>query len=526
MLFNSLQFAVFFVVVAVAYWTIRSQRLRQLLLLGASYFFYGLFDWRFLGLLVLSTAIDFTAARLIQRSGDPGARKTVMVAAVSANLGILGVFKYFDFFVSSAADLLGSLGWNVSPPLLEIAVPVGLSFYTFQSMSYTIDVYRGKITAEEDPIVFATYVAFFPQLAAGPIERAGDLVPQLRSLPERIDPKAVRVGLELVLLGLFRKVALADVMAPVVRDALRPQDAFGRPVEASWILSWVGVFAFMVQLYGDFAGYSTIARGLAKILGIDISRNFRRPLWSRSQQEFWQRWHVTLMNWFRDYVYYPLWRRRYRRLRLRGVARMRFALMVTFTLSGLWHGASWALVLWGSAAGGLLVLDHSLRRGRRRAAATSVGDQGEIEVGAGAVREGAPPAGDEPSPTAVGERGAATLPNRILEAGRVAVTIIPLAVLTVLLPLRSVSDAVDVWTSIITFGSGAVDGAALLAVLWGLAGLVVGDRHEIAVEALEEGRAVGDSTASFLWGLRVGMMVCALLVFSGGAGEPYFYFQF
>lgn len=329
MVFNSLVFLVFLPVVVVTYWSV-GQRRRSLVLLAASYAFYAAWDVRFLGLIVASTAVDYCTAIKIDRSGD---RRYVWVS-VSFNLGVLGIFKYLGFFVSSAVEALNKVGFEISGPALHIALPVGISFYTFQSLAYTIDVSRGHLSAIRDPFLFAAFVAFFPQLVAGPIERASYLLPQL-SAPNPLSLERMERAVRLFMRGLVLKVVIADTMAPIVNDA------FASPSSAGVLGVGFASLAFAVQIYGDFAGYTSMALGVALLFGVELSRNFTQPYLSKSLTEFWRRWHITLSAWLRDYLYIPLGGNR------RGPTRKSLNIAVVMALGGLWHGAAWTYVIWG-----------------------------------------------------------------------------------------------------------------------------------------------------------------------------------
>ena len=336
MLFNSYVFWIFFALVLCLYFlTQRYFRLQNGVLLVASYVFYGFWDWRFLSLLFVSTVADYNLALYIEKSGSPGKRKALLAASMCINLGILGFFKYFGFFVESFASLLSSFGFQSSTPFFNIVLPVGISFYTFQTMSYTIDVYRRKLPATRNFFDFALFVSFFPQLVAGPIERATKLLPQVLQ-PRKFSQSSFVEGFYLIILGLFKKVVIADNMAPIVNYI------FSRDVSTlSGAEVLLGVYAFAFQIYGDFAGYTDIARGVAKWLGFDLMLNFRMPYFATSPSDFWQRWHISLSSWLRDYLYIPLGGNR------QGTLLTYRNLMLTMILGGLWHGAAWTFVAWG-----------------------------------------------------------------------------------------------------------------------------------------------------------------------------------
>lgn len=347
MLFNSWTFAVFFLVVYSLYVSF-GHRAQNILLLVASFVFYGWWDWRFLGLLWGTTLLDWAIALRIDSSKGAARRRWLEVSIV-ANLLVLGFFKYANFFVESAEALLRQWGMNPEPWHLGIALPVGISFYTFQSMSYVVDVYRGEMAAVKNPLEFALFVAFFPQLVAGPIERAGTLIRQIRT-PRIIVPAEFRDGVFLCLGGLFKKIVIADNCAQIVH---RIFEASPPAVGWAWVL---GGYAFAVQIYCDFSGYADIARGLAKMMGFELMLNFRLPHFAKSPSDLWHRWHISLSTWLRDYLYIPLGGNR------RGEMRNSFNLFVTMLLAGLWHGANWTMVLFGAYHGTLLVVERFLKR--------------------------------------------------------------------------------------------------------------------------------------------------------------------
>lgn len=343
MLFNSFVFWGFFALVLVLY-RLLPHRAQNWLLLVASYVFYGYWDWRFLSLLFLSTTVDYTLGRYIALADDPAWRRTLLAASVVINLTFLGFFKYFGFFVTEFNVLLQGIGINTALPILQIVLPVGISFYTFQSLSYTVDIYRRHTEPARSLADFALYVSFFPQLVAGPIERSSELLPQVLK-PRVIDQSTFGEGIYLVLMGLFKKVVIADNMAVLVNDVFsRPADTLtGMEVLA-------GVYAFAFQIYGDFSGYSNIAQGLARMLGFRLGWNFRMPYFAKSPSDFWGRWHISLSSWLRDYLYIPLGGNQ------GSAARTYRNLAVTMLLGGLWHGAAWTFVVWGAFHGAILII--------------------------------------------------------------------------------------------------------------------------------------------------------------------------
>nr|WP_298726369.1 MBOAT family O-acyltransferase [uncultured Steroidobacter sp.] len=342
MIFNSFVFWGFFAIVLALYWRL-PWRGQNHLLLVAGYIFYGFWDWRYLGLLAFSTIVDYYVGYYLVRVDDARKRKLLITASVVVNLTFLGFFKYFGFFVNEMAALLTTLGFQPHLPVLHIVLPVGISFYTFQSMAYTIDIYRGKAQPARSLPEFATYVAYFPPLVAGPIERAGHLLRQLQG-ERRLKQGDFAEGLYHILIGLFKKVFIADNLAPIANHIF---DTPAADLTATEML--IGTYAFAFQIYGDFSGYSSIAQGVSKWLGIDLSYNFRMPYFSRSPSEFWQRWHISLSQWLRDYLYIPLGGNR------RGPTRTHINLLLTMLLGGLWHGANWTFIAWGAWHGLLLI---------------------------------------------------------------------------------------------------------------------------------------------------------------------------
>jgi alginate O-acetyltransferase complex protein AlgI len=361
MVFNSFTFALFLPLVLAVYYLL-PLRGQNLWLLAAGLVFYGWWDWRFLALLGITTILDFVASNRIGDSKDPRVRRLWLIASLTGNLTILAFFKYFNFFVDSASALLTAAGVEVHPPTLRILLPIGVSFYTFQEMAYTVDVYRGTIPPCRRLTDFALFVCYFPQLVAGPIQRASDLLPQLEH-PRRVTGAQIRDGCSLIFIGLFKKVVIADALAPFA------DVHFGQPAAFGGGSLLLGLYAFAVQIYCDFSGYTDVARGISKLLGIELAINFRQPYFATSITDFWRRWHISLSTWLRDYLYIPLG----------GNRGSRFAtyrnLMLTMVLGGLWHGASWTFVVWGTLHG-LYLSVHKLlleRRGAVQRAPSAVG---------------------------------------------------------------------------------------------------------------------------------------------------------
>lgn len=337
MLFNSIEYLIFLPTVFILYWWIQDKIWwRNLLIVAVSYVFYGWWDYRFLGLIVLSSVLDYSIGRAMGKASDVRVRKRLLYMSLAVNLGILGFFKYFNFFTESFADAMQGLGWSIDPFTLNIVLPVGISFYTFQTLSYTIDIYRKKIEPTDDVVAFFAFVSFFPQLVAGPIERASRLLPQF-SQSHTFDVNNAKNGLRQILWGLFKKVVIADNCAPMVNHIFENYETQAAPVLL------LGAVYFAFQIYGDFSGYSDIAIGTARLFGFRLMRNFAYPYFARDMAEFWRRWHISLSTWFRDYLYIPLGGSRVSSqwLVVRNVA-------VIFIVSGFWHGANWTFIFWGA----------------------------------------------------------------------------------------------------------------------------------------------------------------------------------
>ncbi len=336
MQFNSFTFALFLIIVFSLYWILPPGRLRmrQFLLIVASYVFYGWWDWRFLILIFISCLVDFFIARGIDEAQSRRRKKMLLGISLFVQLGILCTFKYFDFFTTSFAALLNSLGFTVHPVTLNLVLPAGVSFYTFQTLSYTIDVYRGNMKASKDPFAFFAFVSFFPQLVAGPIERATHLLPQFEK-PHLFNENNCIQGLRIFLWGFFKKVVIADNCAYFANII------FDNYSQMSGLELSAGAVFFAFHIYGDFSGYSDMAVGSAKLFGYDLMQNFRTPYFSRDIAEFWRRWHISLSTWFRDYLYIPLGGSR------GGKSKAVRNTFIIFLVSGLWHGANWTFVVWG-----------------------------------------------------------------------------------------------------------------------------------------------------------------------------------
>lgn len=361
MLFNSFIFFVFLALILGIYLLLPNRRARAVFLLLASYFFYGYWDWRFTSLLAISTITDFSVGLWLEQSEEKQKRKRLLFLSCFVNLGILGVFKYFNFFLDSAQALAGSVGFHLDSWHLQLVLPVGISFYTFKTLSYTIDVYRRRLKPTHSLLDYALFVSFFPNLVAGPIERAGNLLPQIADL-KRPTRQNFREGLVLITLGLFKKVLIGDAAARIVNNIFGQPELYRSPeMLAALIL-------FSIQVYADFAGYSNIASGVARLFGVDLMKNFEQPYLSRSFSEFWRRWHISLSTWIWDYVFNPLMSailRRVGRWKLDDVKReMRIAYPIaaitTMLICGLWHGAGITFIIWGGLHGLFLSVERLL----------------------------------------------------------------------------------------------------------------------------------------------------------------------
>lgn len=469
MRFNSFEFLVFAPVVIAIYWFL-PHRAQNRFLLAASILFYGSWDWRFVILLGISTVVDYTVTHRLAVTDDERRRRLLLLGSLVVNLGLLAVFKYYGFFVDSATDLLDRIGFSVHPTVLSVALPLGISFYTFQTLSYTIDVYRRRAEPAKTLEDFALFVSFFPHMIAGPIQRAGQLLPQIERPRQRLDAGSVQSGLGLIVLGLVRKVVIADTAAPVANRI------FGQPEISDWKTLLVGALAFAIQIYGDFAGYTNIARGVARLLGFEFSHNFLQPYFSRNITEFWHRWHITLSNWLRDYLYVPLGGNR------GGRRRTYLNLMIVMLLGGLWHGAAWTFVVWGGLHGAMLAGHRFLSKGRDRF--------------------------DDPP--------------RLRQLPAILLTFAAVTATWVFFRAASIGDAVDYLSGIATMQAGFFDVVDLVLIV-GL-GLAM-----VAVDAAE--RWVHRSPAPALLrpeplGALAGVGLATIVIASGSDVVPFIYFQF
>ncbi|MBT8254454.1 MAG: MBOAT family protein [Bacteroidia bacterium] len=337
MLFNSIDFAIFLPIVFFLYWFVTNKwlKVQNILVVVSSYVFYGWWDYRFLALIIFSTIVDYIVGRMLSRTESKPARLRLLWVSILVNIGFLGFFKYYNFFVDNFIEAFSFFGKEISPNTLNIILPVGISFYTFQTLSYTIDVYKRKLEPTRDIIAFAAFVSFFPQLVAGPIERATHLLPQFYK-KRKFDYEMAKDGMRQVLWGLFKKVVIADNCAEFVNQV------FANYADQSASTLVMGSFFFAFQIYCDFSGYSDIAIGTARLFGFDLMKNFAFPYFSRDIAEFWRRWHISLSTWFRDYLYIPLGGSR-------GGVNMKIRnTFIIFLVSGFWHGANWTFIIWGA----------------------------------------------------------------------------------------------------------------------------------------------------------------------------------
>ncbi len=353
MLFPTVTFALFFLIVLPVSWLLMPHRSAwRVFMWGASWFFYGYWNWRFVGLLALSTLWNWGFGQVLRSARGSALRRAALAVAVVGNLGVLGYFKYYGFFVTEFQNMLGRFGIEHAPTIITVTLPVGISFFTFQALSYVFDVYRRDIETTS-LLNFTVYLSFFPQLVAGPIVRASEFLPQLR---HRADPRHVDSSRAffLIMSGLFKKVVLADFLAKMIVDPV-----FADPSQASALETLIGIYGFAVQIYADFSGYTDIAIGIALLLGFRFPDNFNSPYTAESIQDFWRRWHMTLSRWLRDYLYVPLGGNR-------GSALATYRnLMLTMVLGGLWHGAAWNFVIWGAIHGGAMATERYMKDQRR-----------------------------------------------------------------------------------------------------------------------------------------------------------------
>lgn len=354
MLFNSIEFAIFFPIVFIVYWLVAKKIvLRNFWLLLTSYVFYGWWDWRFLLLIAFSSLVDYLVGRRLGKATEERERKKLLLLSLGVNLGLLFYFKYTNFFIESFVDSFRLFGSKLELSTLEIILPVGISFYTFQTLSYTIDIYKKKLEPTKNALAFFAFVSFFPQLVAGPIERASHLLPQFY-VRHKFNYAQVKSGCLLILLGLFKKMVVAD------RAAIYVNSIFNSTETQDGVTYFLASILFAFQIYCDFSGYSDIAIGLGRTMGFDLMKNFDSPYSSKSLTEFWRRWHISLSTWFRDYVYIPLGGSK------NGKFRTYFNLFLVFLISGFWHGAALTFIIWGAIHGFILVFEKMFRQWTKR----------------------------------------------------------------------------------------------------------------------------------------------------------------
>ncbi len=356
MLFNSIEYLFFLPLVFIIYWSLKGHlKSQNLFVLAASYFFYGLWDYRFLSLIIFSSVVDYFIGLNIHQQKSDKIRKALLATSICVNIGLLIVFKYYNFFIGSFVDLFQLFGVSLNVATLNIILPVGISFYTFQTLSYTIDIYKGQLKPTKSALNFFTFVAYFPQLVAGPIERAANLLPQIEKA-RSFDYDKAKDGMRQILWGMFKKVAIADNCAIYV-DSI-----FSNQAELSGAILWLGGLLFVIQVYCDFSGYSDVAIGTSRILGINLMQNFSTPYFALNTTDLWRRWHISMSTWFRDYIFNPI-ALRYRRL---GAKALYLATFLTFVLIGLWHGGNWTFIVFGFLQAIALSLEIATSKRRKK----------------------------------------------------------------------------------------------------------------------------------------------------------------
>ncbi len=551
MAFNSFQYAAFLALVVCGYWAL-PRTWRKVLLLCASYVFYAWVDVRFTAILLATTLIDYSVARAMGRSTDGRARRLLLTVSVGSNLLTLAFFKYFDWFRAPVEQVLETLGFSDPRVALVVVLPIGISFYTFSTLSYTIDVYRREIEPTRSLLDFMVFISYFPHLLAGPIIRAKRMLPQITHLPLKPKSEQVREGLELIFIGLFQKVAIADALSPATAQVF---SQFGDGTGSSgpgWVNLWVATLAAVIQFTLDFAGYSNIARGSSKLLGIELPYNFRQPLTrSRNFRDFWRRDHMTLMAWFRDYLYRPL------RGKGRSALWNAFALCIVFALSGLWHDDGLVWLTWGFVMGGVLSIELWVAQkadARRRAARKAARARAKAERERGEPVESIPGGEGEdalatpsmdlggPAGTAVGvdhghvsagvirrrdraaEQAAADRVSRLPSWWPIVAPVyvfIMVAVQHAWVRTGSVAASLRLYGQLIWPHFAPIDQNLMILFAYALGALILLDRREAEIERHEGrpdpmtlGRAVG-----------YGAMAVLIIIYSGQAPVPFVYFQ-
>ena len=509
MLFNSLDYFAFLALTLVGFWGLRAldrgaagvhrglaTSLRLLLVFLASCVFYMAWNPAYIGLILFSTALDYGLGLAIHRAAEQRTKKVLLGVSLVGNLGLLGVFKYFNFFSAATGDLLAVGGVQIDPPVLDVLLPVGISFYTFQTLSYTIDIYRGRLEPVKNPLEFAFYVTFFPQLVAGPIVRASEFLPQLRR-PPWLTRERVGQGLFLIALGLLKKVIFADFISVNLVDRV-----FADPAAFTGAETLIGLYGFTIQIYADFSGYTDIARGSALLFGLELPRNFDRPYRATSVAEFWRRWHMTLSSWLRDYLYFPLGGSR------GSEPRTYFNLWLTLFLIGLWHGASWTFVIYGNLQAAAVLFNRYLAQERKLAARGRTSSIYLLARGWNALGEKI--------------RGDRDRDPRWFTAVKVVVTLQFVVFSRILFRAADLDNAGAVTAQL---ASGGWSTAQISLELWGV--LLLGlHLHYVPRDWLEWIRARFVGLPAWAQGICLAAVGAVLALFVTAEAVPYIYFQF
>ena len=470
MAFNSLQYIAFLIVV-VAITRQLQVRVRNIFLLLISYLFYASWDWRFLSLIAISTVLGYTSGLAMGRETNERRRQQILISRVALNLVFLGIFKYLGFFVESANGLLEAIGLSGTSSVPNIILPVAISYYTFEEISYAMDVYRRRVEPTRNVVDYALFVAFFPKLVAGPILRPEQLLPQLRAATPKLTSDTLFTSIGLILFGLVKKVVIADQMVPIVSRA------FDDPGSASAMTLLLGALAFSFQIYGDFSGYSDIARGSSRLLGIELPRNFEQPYLSTNVTEFWRTWHISLSTWLRDYLYVPLGGNR-------GTPRRTMInLFIVMMLGGLWHGAAWTFVAWGALHGIYLAVERAL--------------------------------GVKPRPL--------QNPRGFGDYVRILGCFAIVSLTWIFFRARTFAQAIDYFEGIFTFRSGGFEQGALMLVVFAALLVAVSD---LLMRRFEDGGARLFFQRPVTFGAIVGVSLLLIVAASGARPEPFIYFQF
>ena len=488
MIFSSFQFLIFFVAVILLLWvlppTVRRFELRKWFLLIASYVFYAFWDWRFPALLLASTLVGFTISRGMHRTQDQARRKWLLLLAVVFSLGLLGLFKYYNFFVDSISLVLAQ--WQVSISHLDILLPAGISFYTFQTISYIVDVFRRQQEPTSSFLEYSLLVTFFPKLVAGPLVRSKGFLSQLKK-PVHITGANVWAGSQIFIVGLFKKLMIADAVAPFINAV------YEYPEYYSSFTIWLTVVAYGLQIYCDFSGYSDMAIGCARILGFDLGQNFNMPYLSRNVQEFWRRWHISLSTWLRDYLYIPLGGSR------KGRYRTYLNSLITMVLGGLWHGASWNFVIWGAVHGLALVLHRwwTSRAGHKTAASAPGQPKGR--------------------------------PPILLQILSTTATLLFVMLAWVLFRAPDIGTAWTIYSKLLFIDAGGAAWyyhAALAAIVWTVLGHIGGSVRQTMDKRHGHELVFFETPYSFVAAFAVILTLLIIYVFAPVSVSPFIYFQF